>query len=431
MRATLLGAAIAAVVTIGAVSPGTSLDAAFERFWNAKDPPAAAKVIRDVLALRPSFDEVYLRLKAGRPYSKDVARGVVQRRRVGVVGELPYTLDVPDSYDPARAYPVRFQLHGGVGREAPAVRTAGIGRLASTGDHIYILPASWIDAPWWSDLQLQNLRAILDSVKRTYNVDENRVAVSGVSDGGTGAYYVAMRDATPYACFLPLNGYLAVLGSESAGVTGDLFPINLVNRPLFVVNGGRDPLYPTASVEPSLRLLADRGVTIVYRPQPEAGHDTSWWPAVRPEFDAFLEQHRRTPLPDGLTWETSDVKRSGRLNWLVIDAIDDGAESPSPPNRSEGPHGQMQMYRQRSRSGRVDLVRSGNAVTITTRGVAQLTLLISPDQFDLAAPVTVMANGRPVFQDRVQKDVATLLKWAARDNDRAMLFAAEIVVKLK
>ena len=62
--------------------------------------------------------------------------------------------------------------------------------------------------------QVVNLRAILDRVKRTYNVDENRVVLSGVSDGGTGAYYVAMRETTPFASFLPLNGYLMVLRND-------------------------------------------------------------------------------------------------------------------------------------------------------------------------------------------------------------------------
>ena len=33
-------------------------------------------------------------------------------------------------------------------------------------------------------------------------------------------------------------------------------------------------------------------------------------------------------------------------------------------------------------SGRVDLVRTGNAVEATTRGVAAFTLLISPDAFE-------------------------------------------------
>jgi hypothetical protein len=81
-------------------------------------------------------------------------------------------------------------------------------------------------------------------------------------------------------------------------------------------------------------------------------------------------------------------------------------------------------------SGRVDLVRTGNTVTATTKGVAEFTLLLSPDAFDLAQPVTVVANGRTVFDGRVEPSVTTLLKWAARDNDRTMLFTAELHIRL-
>lgn len=45
-------------------------------------------------------------------------------------------------------------------------------------------------------------------------------------------------------------------------------------------------------------------------------------------------------------------------------------------------------------------------------------------------PVKVVANGREVFNARVDRSVATLLKWAARDNDRTMLYAAELHIKL-
>ena len=40
------------------------------------------------------------------------------------------------------------------------------------------------------------------------------------------------------------------------------------------------------------------------------------------------------------------------------------------------------------------------------------------------------ANGKTVFNAKVEPSTATLLKWAARDNDRTMLYAAEINVKL-
>jgi hypothetical protein len=79
----------------------------------------------------------------------------------------------------------------------------------------------------------------------------------------------------------------------------------------------------------------------------------------------------------------------------------------------------------------VDLVRSGNTVQATTKGVREFTLLLSPDKFDLSQPVKVTTNGREVFNARVQSSIDTLLKWAARDNDRTMLYAAEIKIKLK
>ena len=51
---------------------------------------------------------------------------------------------------------------------------------------------------------------------------------------------------------------------------------------------------------------------------------------------------------------------------------------------------------------------------------------VAPDQFDFAKPVTVVANGRTVFAAKVEKDLRTLLKFAAVDNDRTMLFGAEV-----
>jgi hypothetical protein len=42
-----------------------------------------------------------------------------------------------------------------------------------------------------------------------------------------------------------------------------------------------------------------------------------------------------------------------------------------------------------------------------------------------------VANGHVVFDGRVKKSVETLMKWAARDNDRTMLFGAELHIKLE
>lgn len=78
----------------------------------------------------------------------------------------------------------------------------------------------------------------------------------------------------------------------------------------------------------------------------------------------------------------------------------------------------------------VDLVRDGNSIQATTRHVSAFTVLISPDVFDFARPVKVVADGRTVFDGRVTKRLDTLMTWAARDNDRTMLYEAEITVRL-
>lgn len=121
----------------------------------------------------------------------------------------------------------------------------------------------------------------LDELKRRYHVDDNRVYLTGISDGGTGAYFMAFRDTTPWASFLPLNGHMMVLANPDTGADGELHPGNAVNKPFFIVNGGQDRLYPTRSVEPYVGHLRKIGTTVVYHPQPNAGHNTEWWPAER------------------------------------------------------------------------------------------------------------------------------------------------------
>jgi hypothetical protein len=487
-------------------------DTLFDRWWSAATPDAAAAVGEEIAASGISFDAALSRLEAGRPYSRRAPTGIVRSSRQENGIEFYYALNVPADYDPARSYPVRFHLHGGVTvPEDNQPRGNGdIGALAGGEPHVYVLPSGWVDAPWWSDRQVRNLREILRAVKRTYNIDENRVSLSGVSDGGTSAWFVAIRDPAPYASFVAMIGSLMVL-RERALVRNDLFPNNLSNRPFFVVNGALDPLYPTALVEPVLRHLKERGVKIEYRPQLTGAHNTVWWPEVRPEVDEFLRRSRRTALPDTVTWECSDGAAQARAGWVRIDRVRAAKERqladlnlmPMPPTREFGVmalgtrvttvvvgssaarvglrrgdivmsvdgaalpagedfdqaltrcrpsnpiaisvlrdgaqvelkgvyepvkvgDGSLRLFDRRSPSGRVDLTRSGNAVIAATSGVDAFTLLLSPDAFDFSKPISVQANGRTAFEGKLTPSVRTLMKWAAVDDDRTMLFGQEL-----
>lgn len=417
------------------------VDAAFRKFWEARNPQEAGRAAADVVRAGVGFDEAVARLKRGRTYSANVPRGIVRLSRQSGRQVFYYDLNVPATYDPARAYQVRVQLHGGVGgQDTSGPRGDGsIGEMAGPEavQQIYLLPYAWRDGPWWTDAQLENLRAILDSVKRTYNVDENRVALSGVSDGGTAAYYFAMRDTTPFASFLPLNGFIMVLANPAVNAEGDLYPNNFRNKPFFVVHGGADPLYPIRLVDPYIEHLIGGGVEVDYRPQPTAGHNTSWWPDLKEDFETFVREHPRDPLPAFLTWENGGEESTNRAHWLVIDRLlpvrearqllPDLDEFDSPDEQPPSPR----LITHQGRYGRVDLERTGNTVVARTRGVTAFTLLLSPDAFDFTQPVKVVVNDRVMYEGRVQPSLATLLKWAARDNDRTMLFGAELQIEIK
>ena len=420
----------------------TRADAAFQKFWEARSPAEAATAAGDVARSGVTFEEAWRRLKRGRGYEPQ-ASGVIQlnNRFDGVDHYL--AVNVPPGYDPSRRYQLRFQLHGGIGaRTDHKPRGSGeIGALAGA-EQFYVLPYAWRGSPWWSDDQVLNLNLIVDALKRIYNIDENRVVVAGVSDGATGAYYIAMRDTTPYASFLPLNGSLMVLASGEID-DGRIFSSNLRNKPLFVVNGGKDALYPIARVEPYTNHLRAGGVAIDYHPQPEGEHNTRWWPELKDTFEQFVDNHPRQPHPDRLSWDAAEKKGQppfNRAHWLVIDefgAAAGEAERLADINvvsTSEGgtilhDTGGL-LFRRAKNAGHVELVRSGNTVEAVTKGVAAFTLLISPDQFDLEKPIQVSANGREVWNGRVTPNLKTLLAWAARDNDRSMLYAAEIPVRL-
>jgi predicted esterase len=449
LRPLIIAAALLALPSAHAQAPAASSGAptptkseiAFDKFWAAASPEDAAKVTDEIAASGISFDDAYRLLRAGRTYTAQKTGIVMLQNKTSDGVEHYYAVNIPADYTPAKHYQLRVQLHGGVdGRADNKPRGTGdIGALAGEGvDQIYVLPYAWYDEPWWASEQVMNINTILDSLKRTYNIDENRVVLSGVSDGGTGTYFIAMRDTTPFASFLPLNGFYIVL-TNSLIEDHLIFPNNLRNKPLFVVNGGRDKFYPIAMVEPFTNHLMHGGVTIDYHPQPDAEHNTKWWPELEDLYEKFVADHPRDPNPDHLTWEAADQTHN-RAHWLVLDefgtAKDEAKEMPdlnivAPPEEATmAGFPDHHLFEAALTAGRVDLVRTGNTVEATTHGVTAFTLLLSPDVFDFDQPIKVIANGHEMFNAKVPRNLKTLLKWAARDNDRRMLYAAEIQIKL-
>jgi hypothetical protein len=178
LAAALWSAASAAVAHGQTPVAAANLDAAFSKFWDARTPADAARIADSILSTGITYDDALRRLKQGRSYTAQKPGVVMLTNRTDDKVEHYYAVTVPPAYDPARRYQVRFQLHGGVmGRSTNQPRNAGdIGALAGA-EQFYVIPYGWTDAPWWSEDQVLNMCAIVDTLKRTYNIDENRVVV--------------------------------------------------------------------------------------------------------------------------------------------------------------------------------------------------------------------------------------------------------------
>lgn len=391
----------------------------------------AAESVADAEALAASFepydpDVLARRLKEGRTYL-DEKRGEYALRWKSTSGPFFNNIvDVPDDYDPSKQWMLRVQLHGGVGRPSPNPQPGrpapgqGANRIAGE-NQIYLHPSGWMQAQWWDEEQVDNILRAVDTLKRKYNIDESLIYITGISDGGTGVYYMALKEPNLWSSYLPLNGSLAVLRNPSNGADGEMHGNNFANANLYVVNGENDPLYPVAQVEPHMAWLKRMGVNLVFRPQAGAEHNTAWWPAERAPFEAFVHKYPRAAHPDALSWETERVDRFNRNRWLIINELRTDASRATELT-------DLGFFQHTRRSGRVDIRRKGNTFDAMVRDVASFSLLLSPDAIDFSRPVVVTVNGKQVHNAAVRKDPVTMMRWAARDNDRTVLYGAELKI---
>ena len=421
-----LALALGAVLTLNTASDQIPPDPLIQKFFAAESPADAEAIAPQFEAV--DFDELYQRLQQGRAYL-DEKRGEYALRWKSKSG--PYfnnLVEVPADYDPARKWLLRVQLHGGVARPSPnpppGRQPVPAGRQPNRIEgekQIYLHPSGWMAAQWWDEEQVDNILRAVDTLKRKYNIDETKIYLTGISDGGTGVYYLALKEPNPWSSYLPLNGSLGVLRNPQNGADGEMHGNNLVNAPLYIVNGEHDQLYPVVQVEPHIAWLKRMGVDVTFRPQAGAQHNTAWWPTERTPFEQFVHAHPRAAHPAALTWETERVDRFNRNRWLIINQLRTDTSRQTKLT-------DLGFFSHEKRSGRVDIRRNGNTFDAVVRDVAAFTLLLSPDAINFALPVVVTVNGKQVFNGAVRKDPVTLARWAARDNDRTVLYGAELKI---
>lgn len=403
----------------------------------------------------PSFnkkkEELYLQLKQFNSHKRKNKRNYSIMFQVNDSIRSSYYVHLPAGYDPGKKYPVLFFLHGAVrSREFTDFQSEYIlgdwnrfyTRHANMDGVILVFPQANKQYNWMTpDDGFFMIPAILKKIKTALNVDDNRVFISGHSNGATGAFSYWMKESTPFAGFFGFN-------TQPKVYTGGTFLENGLNRFFVNFSTDQDYYYPPQAND-SLQAVAT-SLHLNFEDHRYNGFSHSF-----PMYDSseaaykFLFQKIKTclrnPFPEEISWETDDVKY-GRMDWLHITELDTMSQ------RAEwhktinfGIHKWMEYNDKKElvtkdvdrrafdfprRSGTVNAKFDNNIFSIKTSCVKTFRLYISPQMIDMKKPVTVYVNGERVFRDKVKYNDDFMMSSFEQHKDRTQIWVNYIDIPL-
>lgn len=137
-------------------------------------------------------------------------------------------------------------------------------------------------AYWSPALLLRLLDALMDELP----VDADRVAVTGVSMGGSGTWALGIAAPDRFAALAPICG-----GGRPDEVCA------LKDVPVWAFHGAQDDIVPIIASEEMVNALRACGGSVWFTVYPEAGHDSWVLAYTEPNFYPWLLAQRRGQPP--------------------------------------------------------------------------------------------------------------------------------------
>jgi len=215
-------------------------------------------------------------------------------------GGLPYVLYVPRAYEPSRPWPLILFLHGSgeSGTDGSRQLTQGLPReLAANPDRwpfVVVMPQKPGEDSEWEQYELE-VMTILASTRRELNVDPARLIVTGLSQGGHGAWVLGARHPELWAAVVPVCGYAGARSGPAGVFTGSARDIAtaLAPTPVWAFHGDADDVVPVAETRAIAAALTEVGSRPRVTIYPGVGHG-SWERAyAEPELPLWLLERRR------------------------------------------------------------------------------------------------------------------------------------------
>lgn len=199
--------------------------------------------------------------------------------------QLNYLLHLPNGYEKEspQKWPLILFLHGmgERGDDMEKVKVHGIPKIVEQEPgfpFIAVSPQCPADSFW--NAEHDAVIALLDEIAANYNVDSNRIYLTGLSMGGYGTWHLASVYPGRFAAIVPICGGGNPERAEA-----------LKKTPVWAFHGAKDEAVPLKESEKMVDALRACGGNAQLTVYPEAKHDSWTETYANPEVYAWLLRH--------------------------------------------------------------------------------------------------------------------------------------------
>lgn len=199
-----------------------------------------------------------------------------------------YLIYLPKGYSAKKKYPLVIYLHGSSqrGDDLNKLKAYGLPQLVENGSNFEFIIASpqcptgvmdWSSENWFD--------ALFVDLNTKYQIDPDRVYLTGVSMGGGGTFEIAKKYPDKFAALVPLCAW----NSDVTNIC------NISAIPTWTFHGKLDDVVPLSETEEKVKKLRDCKGNITYTVLENDGHRIQWLYGKNDKYDIFawMLKHKR------------------------------------------------------------------------------------------------------------------------------------------
>jgi predicted peptidase len=211
--------------------------------------------------------------------------------------EYNYQVYVPANYTENEKWPTIFFFHGEgeSGTDGQAQTHMGIGpairRYPAQYPCLVVMPQCRVRRSWGDPEMEKQAFAALQQTTDEFNVDKDRIYLTGISSGANAAWYFAARHPGLFAAVVPMAGASPHpdLSDEQYGAIA----ASLGQIPIWVFHGEADDIINVAEPRKLVEILSKAKANVRYTEYEGVGHGAWEFAYEEPELIPWLLSQRR------------------------------------------------------------------------------------------------------------------------------------------